>query len=160
NNAGIVRDGFFLMMSKEKWMDVININIMGLVNMSKAVLKIMKAKRIQGKVINISSTSGIAGQIGQANYSATKGAIISITKTLAKEFASDGITINCVSPGFIETDMTNELQNKEELKEHLIPLKRFGQPEEVAWLVSFLASEKANYITGKNIVIDGGMIND
>ncbi|HHS2695055.1 TPA: SDR family oxidoreductase, partial [Streptococcus agalactiae] len=81
-------------------------------------------------------------------------------KTLAKEFASDGITINCVSPGFIETDMTNELQNKEELKEHLIPLKRFGQPEEVAWLVSFLASEKANYITGKNIVIDGGMIND
>ena len=98
--------------------------------------------------------------MGQANYSATKGAIVSITKTLAKEFAPDQININCVSPGFIETDMTNELRNKEEIKEHIIPLRRFGRPEEVAWTVVFLASEKANYITGKNFVIDGGMIND
>ena len=160
NNAGIIKDGYFLMMSEEKWMDVVNINLMGLVNMTKAVLKIMKAKRIQGKVINISSTSGVAGQVGQANYSATKGTIVSITKTLAKEFAPDQINVNCVSPGFIETDMTNELRNKEEIKEHIIPLRRFGRPEEVAWTVVFLASEKANYITGKNFVIDGGMIND
>ena len=120
----------------------------------------MKAKHIHGKIINISSTSGVAGQVGQANYSATKGAIVAVTKTLAKEFAQDQINIKCVSPGFIETDMTSELRNKEEIKEHVIPLKRFGRPEEVGWLVSFLASDKANYITGKNIVIDGGMIND
>ncbi|WP_423216319.1 3-oxoacyl-ACP reductase FabG [Streptococcus equinus] len=160
NNAGIIRDGYFLMMSDEKWHDVLNINLMGLVNMTKAVLRIMKAKHIQGKVVNISSTSGVAGQVGQANYSASKGAIIAVTKTLAKEFAKDRITVNCVSPGFIETDMTSELRNKAEIEEHIIPLGRFGKAEEVAWAVAFLVSDKANYITGKNLVIDGGMIND
>ena len=160
NNAGIIRDGYFLMMSEEKWHDVLNINLMGLVNMTKAVLRIMKSKHIHGKVVNISSTSGVAGQVGQANYSASKGAIIAVTKTLAKEFAKDQITVNCVSPGFIETDMTSELRNKEEIENHIIPLGRFGKPEEVAWAVAFLVSEKANYITGKNLVIDGGMIND
>lgn len=160
NNAGIIRDGYFLMMSEEKWQEVLNINLMGLVNMTKAVLRIMKAKHIHGKVVNISSTSGVAGQVGQANYSASKGAIIAVTKTLAKEFAKDNITVNCVSPGFIETDMTSELQNKDEIAEHLIPLGRFGRPEEVAWAVAFLVSDKANYITGKNLIIDGGMIND
>lgn len=160
NNAGIIKDGYFLMMSENKWREVIDVNILGLVNMSKNVLRIMKSKRIKGKIINLSSTSGITGQIGQANYAATKGAIISITKTLAKEFASDGININCVSPGFISTDMTKELTGKEDVIENYIPLKRFGEPEEVAYLVAFLASEKANYITGKNLVIDGGMIND
>lgn len=160
NNAGIIRDGYFLMMSENKWREVIDVNILGLVNMSKSVLRLMKAKRIKGKVINLSSTSGVTGQIGQANYAATKGAIISITKTLAKEFASDGINVNCVSPGFIETDMTKDLSRREDIIENYIPLKRFGEPEEVAYLVAFLASEKANYITGKNIVIDGGMVND
>lgn len=160
NNAGIIKDGYFLMMSENKWREVIDVNILGLVNMSKNVLRIMKSKRIKGKIINLSSTSGITGQIGQANYAATKGAIISITKTLAKEFAADGINVNCVSPGFISTDMTKELPGKEDVIENYIPLKRFGEPEEVAYLVAFLASEKANYITGKNLVIDGGMIND
>lgn len=160
NNAGMIRDGYFLMMSEEKWQDVLNINLMGLVNITKAVLRIMKSKHIQGKVVNISSTSGVAGQIGQANYSASKGAVIAVTKTLAKEFAHDNITVNCVSPGFIETEMTSELCNKEDIKNNIIPLGRFGQPEEVAWAVAFLVSDKANYITGKNLVIDGGMIND
>lgn len=160
NNAGIIRDGYFLMMSESKWREVIDVNIMGLVNVTKAVIRIMKVNKKPGKVINISSTSGVAGQIGQVNYSATKGAIIAITKTLAKEYAADNITVNCVSPGFIESDMTKQLSNKEDIVNNLIPLKRFGKPEEVGYLVSFLASQKANYITGKNFVIDGGMIND
>jgi cylG protein len=160
NNAGIVRDGYFLMMSEKKWREVIDVNILGVVNMSKNVMRIMKLKQTKGKIVNLSSVSGVAGQIGQANYAATKGAVISITKTLAKEFAPDGINVNCVSPGFIETDMTKELLSKEDNIENQIPLRRFGKPKEVAFLVGFLVSEKADYITGKNIVIDGGLIND
>ncbi|MBL3715342.1 SDR family oxidoreductase [Lactococcus garvieae] len=160
NNAGITRDGYFLMMSTEKWGTVLNVNILGAVNISKSVLRYMKVKKNGGKVVNISSTSGVTGQIGQANYSATKGAIISLTKSWAKEFAADNINVNCVSPGFINTDMTSNLKNKAEIIENLIPLQRFGDPQEVAWLVAFLSSDKANYITGKNFVIDGGMIND
>ncbi|AYG02059.1 3-oxoacyl-ACP reductase FabG [Lactococcus allomyrinae] len=160
NNAGITRDGYFLMMSNEKWNSLLNVNLTGTFNVSRAVLRFMKVKKLGGKIINISSTSGVAGQIGQTNYAASKGAIISLTKSLAKEFASDKINVNCVSPGFIETDMTASLKNKEMISETLIPLQRFGQVEEVAYLVTFLASEKANYITGKNFVIDGGMIND
>lgn len=160
NNAGITRDGYFLMMSTEKWETVLNVNILGAVNTSKSVLRYMKIKKNGGKIVNISSTSGVAGQIGQANYSATKGAIVSLTKSLAKEFAADNINVNCVSPGFINTDMTSNLKNKAAIIENLIPLQRFGDPQEVAWLVAFLSSDKANYITGKNFVIDGGMIND
>jgi CylG protein len=160
NNAGITKDGYFLMMSSEKWENIININILGMVNVSKAVLRYMKIKKNGGKIINISSTSGVAGQVGQTNYSATKGAIISLSKSLAKEFAPDNINVNCVSPGFIDTDMTSGIKNKQQIMENLIPLHRFGKPEEVAWLVAFLSSEKSNYITGKNFVIDGGMIND
>jgi len=160
NNAGVTQDGYFLMMSRQKWQDVININLLGTVNVSKSVLRFMKLKKEGGKVINISSTSGVAGQIGQANYAATKGALISLTKSLAKEVAGEGITVNCVSPGFIETEMTKNLKEKDKIIENFIPLKRFGKPNEVAALVSFLASDKANYITGKNFVIDGGMIND
>ena len=114
NNAGIVRDGYFLMMSEKKWREVIDVNILGVVNMSKNVMRIMKLKQTKGKIVNLSSVSGVAGQIGQANYAATKGAVISITKTLAKEFAPDGINVNCVSPGFVETDMTKELLCKED----------------------------------------------
>lgn len=159
NNAGITQDGYFLMMSKEKWDAVLNINLMGAVNLCKEVLRIMKKEKKGGAIINVSSTSGVTGQIGQTNYSTSKGALIAFSKSLSKEFAKDNITINCVSPGFIETDMTIKL-DKERIQKDLIPLGRFGKPEEVAFLVEFLSSNKSRYITGKNFVIDGGMIND
>lgn len=160
NNAGIVNDGYFLMMSSDKWRSVLDVNLNGTFNILKNVLMYMKLDAKGGAIVNISSTSGIAGQIGQANYSASKGAIISLTKTLAKEFAEDNIRINAVSPGFIETEMTSAIKGKEDIMNTLIPLKRFGTAEEVADVVSFLLSNKASYITGKNITVDGGMIND
>ncbi|MGE8025025.1 3-oxoacyl-ACP reductase FabG [Staphylococcus pasteuri] len=159
NNAGTINDGYFLMMSNNKWNNVINTNLNGTFNVLKTTLKYMKVKK-SGRVVNISSTSGVSGQVGQANYSASKGAIITLTKTLAKELAGDNIRINSVSPGFIETEMTSKLPNKEILKEEYIPMKRFGKTEEVANVVEFLLSENSSYITGKNISIDGGMIHD
>lgn len=159
NNAGIIKDGYFLMMSENKWDTVLETNLKGTVNVSKEVLKYMKLKK-KGAVVNLASTSGISGQAGQANYSASKGAIISLTKTLSKEFANDNIRINSVSPGFIETEMLKALPDKEKLRNELIPMKRFGKPYEVANVVEFLLSTNASYITGKNISIDGGMIND
>jgi NAD(P)-dependent dehydrogenase (short-subunit alcohol dehydrogenase family) len=159
NNAGIIADGYFLLMSEKNFDRVLDTNLKGNFHVTKAVLMTMKAAKKGGSVVNISSISGIAGQVAQANYSASKGAIISLTKTLAKEFAPDGIRVNAVSPGFIETEMTAKFSRKDEIL-NLIPLKRFGKPEEVAYLTAFLLSDKAAYITGKNFTIDGGMIND
>lgn len=157
NSAGIVNDGYFLMMSKEKWSNVLRVNLDGTFNLNKMVLRHMRINKISGSVVNLASTSGITGQVGQANYSASKGAIISLSKTLSKEMAPYSIRVNSVSPGFIETGMTYNLKNKKNINK-LIPMGRFGTPEEVASVIEFLISDKSSYITGKNIVIDGGMI--
>lgn len=160
NNAGIINDGYMLMMSETKFKEVLENNILGTFNITKAIINLFRMKKISGKIVNISSTSGIAGQKGQINYSSSKAALIGFTKTLAKEMAENNILVNAVSPGFIETDMTKKIKNKDKISKDYIPLGRFGRPEEVAKLVRFLISEDNTYITGKNITIDGGMIND
>lgn len=159
NSAGITNDGYFLMMSIEKWNNVIDVNLNGTFNANKQILRHMRINNVKGSIVNLASTSGVTGQVGQANYSASKGAIIALTKTLSKEMAPYGIRVNSVSPGFVNTDMTLKLKNKKQY-EKLIPMGRFGEPEEIANLIEFLISNKSSYITGKNIIIDGGMIND
>lgn len=157
NNAGITRDCLLLRMSDSDWDRVLDINLKGAFLCSREVLKVMIKQR-QGKIINISSIVGLLGNIGQSNYAASKGGLISLTKSLAKEVASWNITVNAIAPGFIETEMTLKL--KENLREEIcskIPLKRFGKPEDVAGLVQFLASDDASYITGEVITIDGGL---
>lgn len=157
NNAGITRDNLLLRMSVEDWTEVLDINLKGVFNCTKAVSKVMlKAK--SGKIINISSIIGITGNSGQANYAASKAGIIAFTKSVALEFASRGITANVIAPGYIKTDMTSEL--KEETRRKLlenIPLARLGEAEDVANACLFLASSKADYITGQTIIVDGGM---
>lgn len=157
NNAGITSDGSVLMMDFEKWKNVINTNLDGTFNMSKAVAKHMIKKR-KGSIINISSVVASIGSKGQANYIASKSAIEGLTKALAVELAPRNILVNSIAPGFIETDMTNQIndKNKEEIKNKIL-LKRFGKAEEVANLVCFFCSEKASYMTGQTIIIDGGM---
>lgn len=157
NNAGITKDNLLLRMSESDWDDVINVNLKGVFNCTKVVAKVMLKARA-GKIINISSIIGITGNIGQANYAASKAGMIGFTKSVAQEFASRGITANAVAPGYIETDMTAQLKSsaQEELLK-MIPLGRFGQPEDVAQTCLFLASDAANYITGQTIVVDGGM---
>ena len=157
NNAGITKDNLLLRMSESDWDDVINVNLKGVFNCTKVVAKVMLKAR-KGKIINISSIIGITGNIGQANYAASKAGMIGFTKSVAQEFASRGITANAVAPGYIETDMTAQLKSsaQEELLK-MIPLGRFGQPEDVAQTCLFLASDAANYITGQTIVVDGGM---
>ncbi len=157
NNAGITKDNLLLRMSESDWDDVINVNLKGVFNCTKIVAKVMlKAK--QGKIINISSIIGISGNIGQANYAASKAGMIGFTKSVALELASRGITVNAVAPGYIETDMTAQLKSaaQEELLKR-IPLRKFGRPSDVAHTCLFLASDAANYITGQTIVVDGGM---
>lgn len=158
NNAGITRDGLLMRMKPEDFNDVINTNLVGTFNVTKNVINyMMKAK--QGRIINISSVVGIAGNAGQTNYSASKAGIIGFTKSLAKEVASRNILVNAVAPGFIETKMTEVL--KEDQKENIaktIPLKRMGKVEDVANLVKFLASDESSYITGQVINVDGGML--
>ena len=158
NNAGINKDGLILSMSEEDFDSVINTNLKGTFNCIKFVSKSMIKKRY-GKIINISSVSGVAGNVGQANYAASKAGIIGLTKSAAKELARRNITVNAVAPGFIMTEMTDVLSNgvKESILSQ-IPLKRFGKPEDVAEMVAFLASDKSNYITGQVINLDGGMI--
>ena len=156
NNAGITRDTLLLRMKPEDWQAVINLNLTGVLLCIRAVSKSMLKKR-SGRIINIASVAGQMGNPGQANYSAAKAGVIGLTKTLAKEFSSRGITVNAVSPGFIETDMTSELQSEEILK--MIPLGRYGKPEEIAGMVRFLAADSAAaYITGQVINVDGGMV--
>jgi 3-oxoacyl-[acyl-carrier protein] reductase len=158
NNAGITKDGLLLRMSESDWDTVLNVNLKGTFNCTRAISKVMLKNRT-GKIINIASIIGIIGNVGQANYAASKAGIIALTKTTAKELASRGICVNAIAPGFIQTEMTAKLPpevQEKMLKE--IPLGIFGQPRDVANLALFLASSDADYITGQVIVIDGGMV--
>ncbi|MCB0721834.1 MAG: 3-oxoacyl-[acyl-carrier-protein] reductase [Ignavibacteriae bacterium] len=157
NNAGVTKDGLLMRMSEDDWDLVIDTNLKGVFNLTKAVSRHMMSKR-QGKIINMTSIVGIIGNAGQANYCASKAGVIGFTKATAKEFASRNININAVAPGFIETEMTQELSD--EVKQNYlnsIPMKRMAKSEEVARLVKFLASDDAGYITGQVIQIDGGL---
>lgn len=157
NNAGITRDNLLMRMKDEEWDDIISTNLTSIFRMSKAVLRAMMKVRY-GRIINISSVVGSTGNAGQANYAAAKAGMIGFAKSMAKEVGSRGITVNTVSPGFIDTDMTKELS--EDIKNALlgsIALGRLGQPEEIAHAVSFLASEQASYITGETLHVNGGM---
>ena len=157
NNAGITRDTLLLRMKPEDWQAVINLNLTGVFFCTRAVSKIMLKQRA-GRIINIASVAGLMGNPGQANYSAAKAGVIGFTKTVAKELASRGITVNAVAPGFIKTDMTDDLSNTEDILK-FIPLGRYGQPDEVAGLIRFLAADPAAaYITGQVLTIDGGMV--
>ncbi len=154
NNAGITKDNLFMWMKNEDWTNVINTSLHGFFNVTNYLIQKLLVNRY-GRIINMVSLSGLKGTAGQTNYSAAKGAVIAATKALAQEVAKRKITVNAVAPGFIATDMTSDLDEKELKK--LIPINRFGEAEEVAHLVSFLASEKASYITGEVININGGI---
>ncbi len=156
NNAGITRDTLLMRMKLEDWQAVIDLNLTGVFLCTKAVAKTMLKQR-SGRIINIASVAGQMGNPGQANYSAAKAGVIGLTKTVAKEIASRGVTVNAVAPGFIETDMTSDLKAEEILK--FIPLGRYGKPEEIAGMVRFLAADAAAaYITGQVFNVDGGMV--
>ncbi|MDP8266653.1 MAG: 3-oxoacyl-[acyl-carrier-protein] reductase [Candidatus Aceula meridiana] len=157
NNAGITKDNLFLRMREAEWDAVLTVNLKGTFNCCKAVAKPMLKAR-KGKIISIASVIGILGNIGQANYAASKAGIIGLTKSLAREFASRNINVNAVAPGYIKTEMTDQL--KEETKQEIlknVPLSRMGTPADVAGVCLFLASKDADYITGQTIKIDGGM---
>ena len=158
NNAGITRDGLAMAMKEEDFDDVIATNLKGTFNCIRFASRIMMKQRY-GKIINMSSVSGVTGNAGQVNYSAAKAGVIGITKSMARELAGRHINVNAIAPGFIETDMTNELSEK--VKEQAvgqIPLGRFGKAEEVAELAAFLAGNQSDYITGQVFHIDGGMV--
>lgn len=157
NNAGITRDGLIMKMSEEDFDAVIETNLKGCFNTIRHLSRQMLKQR-SGKIINISSVSGVLGNVGQANYAASKAGIIGLTKTMARELASRGITVNAIAPGFVNTEMTEVLPDS--VKENAvaqIPLGRFGEVEDIAEMATFLASDKANYITGQVIHVDGGM---
>lgn len=157
NNAGITRDNLILKMTEDEFDSVINTNLKGVFNCLKQVSRIM-LKQKSGRIINISSISGVIGNAGQVNYSASKAGVIGMTMSLAKELGSRGITVNAIAPGYIATDMTAVLNDevKEKVAEQ-IPLKRLGEVEDIAELAAFLASSKASYITGQTIQVDGGL---
>ena len=155
NNAGIVKDKSLMMMDPSEWQEVIDTNLTGYFNMAKAcIVTMMKEK--SGNIVNISSVAGIVGMPRQVNYSSAKAGIIGFTKALAKEVAPYNIRVNAIAPGYIDTDMTKNLKQKESLVK-LVPFNRFGKPEEIAMLVSFLVSDRAGYITGQVVKIDGGL---
>ncbi|WP_221795062.1 3-oxoacyl-ACP reductase FabG [Oceanobacter mangrovi] len=157
NNAGITRDNLFLRMSDDEWNAVINTNLSGVFRVCKAMVKPMIKARA-GAIINISSIIGTTGNAGQANYAAAKAGLEGFSRSLAQEVAARNITVNCIAPGFIKTDMTDVLPDAQ--KEAIlatIPSKRLGQPEEIASAVAFLASDEAKYITGQTIHVNGGM---
>ncbi len=157
NNAGIAKDMFFRFMNYEDWKSIIEVNLYGCFNMCKAVVPYLLQQK-KGVIINIASTSGLVGVKGQANYAASKGGIIAFTKSLAAELGKYGIRVIAVSPGFVETKMYAKVpQDIKEKHIKMIPLGRIGRPEEIAEVVSFLASDAASYITGQNIVVDGGL---
>ena len=155
NNAGIRRDGMLFMMPEQDWHDVLDITLNGFYNVTTHLLPKMMMRKHGGRIVNMSSLSGLKGLPGQTNYSAAKAALIGVTKALAQEVAPRGVTVNAIAPGFIETDMTKDLP-QDELKK-MIPVGRFGRPEEVAALTGFLLSDEAAYITGEVISINGGL---
>ena len=155
NNAGIRRDNVMFMMSDKDWFDVINTSLNGSFFITRRLLPKMMMRKHGGRIINMASLSGIKGMAGQTNYSAAKAALIGVTKALAQETAARNVTVNAVAPGFIDTDMTKDLP-KDQLKS-LVPMNRFGKPEEVASLVAYLCTEDAGYITGEVISINGGL---
>jgi len=158
NNAGITRDGLLLRLKEQDWDSVIAVNLKGVFNFSKAVIRNMISNRF-GRIVNISSVVGLMGNAGQTNYSASKAGVIGFTKSLSREVAARGITVNAIAPGYIATAMTEDLS--EAVKSafvELIPMKRFGTPDEVAQAVKFFLSEKTSYITGQVLSINGGML--
>jgi len=158
NNAGITKDSLLMRMSIEQWDDVINTNLKGAFHCTKAVVRYMMKNKF-GRIINITSIVGLTGNAGQANYAASKAGLIGMTKSIAKEVASRGITANCIAPGWIETSMTDKLSGevKNQFLSH-IPVGRIGSPDDIANAVIFLASDEAGYITGQTITVDGGRI--
>jgi 3-oxoacyl-[acyl-carrier protein] reductase len=158
NNAGVTRDGLSMRMSMDDWDTVLNTNLKGAFNFIQAVMRPMIKQR-SGRIINISSIAGLTGNAGQANYSASKAGLIGLTKTLARELASRGITVNAVAPGLIETDMTTVLSD--EIRQAIlqkVPLGKLGEPDDIAGAVAYLASPEAKYITGQVLTVDGGMV--
>ena len=155
NNAGVRKDEVLFMMTDEDWHQVVDTTLDGFFYVTRKLIPKMMQRKHGGKIVNIASLSGLKGMPGQTNYSAAKAALIGATKALAQEVASRNVTVNAVAPGFIDTDMTKEL-NRDELKQ-LVPMKRFGTPEEVAEVVAFLLSDASSYITGEVISINGGL---
>ena len=158
NNAGITKDGLLMRMSEEDWDNVIAANLKSVFNITKAAIRPMMSQR-SGKIINITSISGVIGNAGQANYSSSKAGMIGFTKSLARELGSRNIQVNAVAPGFVETDMTAKLTDEQRQKlAESIPLRRTAKPEEIAGVVRFLASPDADYMTGQVLCVDGGMV--
>lgn len=157
NNAGITKDALVLSMNEEDFSNVIDTNLKGAFNMIKQVYSVFMKQR-NGRIINISSVSGLMGNAGQANYSASKAGVVGLTKTVAKELAARGVTCNAIAPGFIATDMTDKLSDKvKEAAINSIPMKKMGEPSDIACMATFLASDNAKYITGEVIRVDGGI---
>ncbi|MGY8780833.1 MAG: 3-oxoacyl-[acyl-carrier-protein] reductase [Fidelibacterota bacterium] len=158
NNAGVTRDDLIMRMSEDDWNTVININLKGAFNGIKAATRTMIKQR-SGRIINISSVVGLTGNPGQANYAASKAGLIGLSKSIAKELASRGITVNCIAPGYIATDMTDNITDQaKDLLHSQIPLGRTGSPDDIASTALFLASDEAGYITGQTFTVDGGMV--